>query len=136
MKFLALIYADETRWVNATPEEMAQVHGGPQRLQRRRPARPGLVGGEALEPTTAATTVRVRDGERMLTDGPFAETKEQLGGYYVIEAADLDAALNMGGADPGGASSAASRCARSSTSRAWKADRRATGRDRRPPVPA
>jgi hypothetical protein len=54
-----------------------------------------LLGGEALELSNTATTVRVRDGERMLTDGPFAETKEQLGGYYVLEAADLDAALSL-----------------------------------------
>ena len=51
-------------------------------------------GGEGLQPTATATTVRVRDGERMLTDGPYAETKEQLGGYYLLECKDLDDALN------------------------------------------
>lgn len=52
-----------------------------------------MVAGDALHPTTAATTVRQRSGERLVTDGPFAETKEQLGGYYLIDVADLDAAL-------------------------------------------
>ncbi len=51
-----------------------------------------MVGGNALQPTSTATTVRVRDGETLLTDGPFAETKEQLGGYYLIEAKDIDEA--------------------------------------------
>src|SRR3712207_6461353 len=93
MKFLALIYADETLWANATPEEMAASMAAHNAFSEANGK--ALVGGEALEPTTAATTVRVRDGERMLTDGPFVETKEQLGGYYVIEAADLDEALNV-----------------------------------------
>ena len=52
-----------------------------------------MVGGEALEPTSTATTVRVRDGKTLTTDGPFAETKEQLGGYYVLECKDLDQAI-------------------------------------------
>jgi hypothetical protein len=50
-------------------------------------------GGDRLQPTTTATTVRVRDGKTLTTDGPFAETREQLGGYYMIEAKDLDAAI-------------------------------------------
>jgi len=50
-------------------------------------------GGNALQPTSVATTVRVRDGKTLTTDGPFAETKEQLGGYYLIEASDLDEAI-------------------------------------------
>ncbi|GLX78869.1 hypothetical protein tinsulaeT_22090 [Thalassotalea insulae] len=53
------------------------------------------IGGEALMPTETATTVRVRNGETITTDGPFAETKEQLGGYYLIEAASLDDAINI-----------------------------------------
>ncbi|GHF86838.1 YciI family protein [Thalassotalea marina] len=53
------------------------------------------IGGEALMPTETATTVRVRNGETLITDGPFAETKEQLGGYYLIEAATLDDAISI-----------------------------------------
>lgn len=60
-----------------------------------------LVAGDPLQPTTTATSVRLRTGERMITDGPFAETKEQLGGYYLIEAKDLDAALDWAAKCPG-----------------------------------
>ena len=68
-------------------------------------------GGDGLQPTATATTVRVRDGERMLTDGPYAETKEQLGGYYVLECKDLDEALAWAARIPE-AETGASRCAR------------------------
>ena len=57
--------------------------------------------GDRLQPTTTATTVRVRDGKTLTTDGPFAETREQLGGYYLIEAKDLDAALGIAARIPG-----------------------------------
>ncbi len=58
-------------------------------------------GGEPLAPSTAATTVRVHDGRRLTTDGPFAETKEVLGGYYVVDCPDLDTALEAAGRCPG-----------------------------------
>ena len=70
------------------------------------------LGGEALQPVSDATTVRVRDGRRVVTDGPFAETKEHLGGYYLIEARDLDAAIEAAARVPG-APSARSRSVRS-----------------------
>ena len=57
--------------------------------------------GDGLQPTTTATTVRVRDGKMLTTDGPFAETREQLGGYYLVEAKDLDAALGIAARIPG-----------------------------------
>ena len=57
--------------------------------------------GDALQPTSTATTVRVRDGKTLTTDGPFAETREQLGGYYLVEAKDLDAALVIAARIPG-----------------------------------
>ena len=57
--------------------------------------------GDGLQPTTTATTVRVRDGKILTTDGPFAETREQLGGYYLIEAKDLDAAIGIAARIPG-----------------------------------
>jgi hypothetical protein len=93
MKFLAMIYADESSWVDATPEQIAatmQAHGAFGEAAGKAGV---LQGGEGLEPSTAATIVRVRDGERMLTDGPYAESKEQIGGYYVLECKDLDEAL-------------------------------------------
>jgi hypothetical protein len=57
--------------------------------------------GDGLQPTTTATTVRVRDGKILTTDGPFAETREQLGGYYLVEAKDLDTALGIAARIPG-----------------------------------
>jgi hypothetical protein len=62
-----------------------------------------FVGGEGLQPTATATTVRVRDGERMLTDGPFAETREQLAGFYLLDCANLDEALGWAAKIPGAA---------------------------------
>ena len=59
-----------------------------------------FVAGDALQPTATATSVRVRDGERLVTDGPFAETKEQLGGYFLVEAKDLDEAIHIAGKIP------------------------------------
>jgi hypothetical protein len=91
MRYLLTIYADESRWTDATPEEGAAVMAAYEAFSRE--AAEVIRGGEGLEPTSAATTVRVRDGEPLLTDGPFAETREQLGGYYVLECADLDEAV-------------------------------------------
>jgi hypothetical protein len=93
MKFIALIYNDESRYSEATPEETAatfQAHG---EFGQAAGEAGVMGGGDGLQPTTTATTLRVRDGERMLTDGPYAETKEQLGGYYALECKDLDEAL-------------------------------------------
>jgi len=91
MKYLLTIYADESTWVDASPEDNAELMAAYEAFTRE--ASDVVLGGEALQPTTTATTVRVRDGERLLTDGPFAETREQLGGYYVVDVADLDAAI-------------------------------------------
>jgi len=91
MKYLLTIYADESTWVDASPEDGAKLMAAYEAFGREAGA--AVLGGEALQPTATATTVRVRDGERLLTDGPFAETREQLGGYYGIDVADLDAAL-------------------------------------------
>jgi hypothetical protein len=64
-------------------------------------AREHILGSEALLPTTSATTVRVREGETLISDGPFAETKEQLGGYYLVNADDLDGAIALAKQIPG-----------------------------------
>ena len=92
MRYLLLIYAAEqpdTDMGDAPPDEMDAYNAFTRDIRER-----GLFeGGEALHPTASATTVRVRDGEVVATDGPFAETKEALGGYYLIEAADLDEAI-------------------------------------------
>ncbi|HEY4223260.1 MAG TPA: YciI family protein [Myxococcota bacterium] len=97
MKYLALIYADEKR-VSALPEAARQAlhqeyFAYETFLANERHGH--KIAGEALQPTTTATTVRIRDGKRLVTDGPFAETKEQLGGFYMYEAKDLDEALEL-----------------------------------------
>ena len=93
MKYLLTIYADESRWAEATPEDGAKLMAAYEAFGREASEAGVLVGGEGLQPTATATTVRVRDGEAMTTDGPFAETREQLGGFYMVEAKDLDEAI-------------------------------------------
>jgi hypothetical protein len=91
MKYLCTIYDDETQWSDATPEQMGAVMAAYNAFGEE--AGGVILGGEGLQPTSSATTVRVRDGERVLSDGPFAETKEQLGGYFLVDVEDLDAAI-------------------------------------------
>jgi hypothetical protein len=94
MKFMAIIYNDEASFFDATPEDIAAVFQAHGEFGEAAGKAGVMVGGEGLEATAAATTVRVRDGERLLTDGPYAETKEQLGGFYLLECKDLDEALS------------------------------------------
>jgi len=90
MQYLLLIYEGEKRFANLSkPDLMAEI-GQYQSFGEEFAS--AIQGGNALQPTSTATTVRVREGKRLTTDGPFAETKEQLGGYYLVEARDLDAA--------------------------------------------
>ncbi|MCG5056099.1 MAG: YciI family protein [Myxococcales bacterium] len=91
MQYLVLLYDDEKRWAQLNEEEVqAEIaeYGALSESDGKL-----IQGGNALQPTSTATTVRVREGKRLVTDGPFAETREQLGGYYLIEAANLDEAL-------------------------------------------
>ncbi|HEY5283651.1 MAG TPA: YciI family protein [Polyangia bacterium] len=90
MKYLLLIYENEKRYETGyDPKEMAEY----QQLGKDFASK--ILAGHALKPTKTATTVRVRDGKRLTTDGPFAEVKEQLGGFYLIDAADLDEAITV-----------------------------------------
>jgi len=93
MRYAFTIYTDETQRENATPEQMQQVSQAYFELTQEMEQKGVLVAGDGLYPTPTATTVRVRDGERNVTDGPFAETKEQLGGFYVLDVKDLDEAI-------------------------------------------
>ena len=101
MKYLLMIHTNESNDAGATPEKrtavMAEYNLFTQQLNEHK----AYLGGEALMPTSMATTVRVRDGKRSITDGPFAETKEQLGGYYLIEAQDLNGAIEAATMCPG-----------------------------------
>ena len=94
MKYLAIIYNDESLYANASPEETAATFAAHGKFGEDAGKAGVFAGGEGLQGTSTATTVRVRDGERMLTDGPYAETKEQIGGYYLLDCKDLDDALN------------------------------------------
>ena len=101
MRYLLLIYGDEKAWDDAGPDAMGQMMQEYDGFTKWLSASGALVAAEALEPTNQATTVRVRDDQRMTTDGPFAETKEQLGGFYLIEAANLDDAIEAASRIPG-----------------------------------
>jgi hypothetical protein len=93
MKYMLLTYLDEKAWLALTPEEQhTEMETCGPHVQKLIASKK-LVDGAPLHPTTSATTLRLRDGKRLITDGPFAETREQLGGYTIIEADNLDDAL-------------------------------------------
>jgi hypothetical protein len=102
MKYMFLIYGDEP----ARAQTMTEAEGQAEMqayfaFNTEARAKGIMVEGEALHPVTSATTVRVRDSKTMTTDGPFAETHEQLGGYYVLECKDLDEAIEWAAKIPG-----------------------------------
>ena len=99
MKYLLLIYLDPA-WDKRPVAERQQVYGGQMKLAEELTARGQYLGGNPLYPTSSATTVRVRDGQRLLTDGPFAETREHLGGYMLIDVDNLDEALAIAARGP------------------------------------
>ncbi len=93
MRYLLLIYGDESHEANMNEEETEAWMGEYWAYTNAMDEAGVRLGGEPLQPTATATSVRVKDGKTIATHGPFAETKEQLGGYYVIEAENLDAAI-------------------------------------------
>jgi len=93
MQYLLLIYGDEQQWAAMSDAEVRETMAAYVRFSQALAASGALRGGSELAPVSTATTVRVRNGRTLATDGPFAETKEQLGGYYLIEVPDLDAAI-------------------------------------------
>jgi hypothetical protein len=101
MQYLLLIYEEEKIWTTMPEAERIAI------FQEYRAYTDGIkasghyVGGNPLQPTHTATTVRVRGGKASTTDGPFAETREQLGGYYLVEAKDLDEATKLAAGIPG-----------------------------------
>ncbi|HEY4349485.1 MAG TPA: YciI family protein [Gaiellaceae bacterium] len=98
MKYLLMIYDEETE---SSADSRAATRAEYDQFNATYGARGVLSGGAELEPTDTATSVRVRNGETMLTDGPFAETREQLAGYYVVECDTLDEALEIAASIPG-----------------------------------
>ena len=101
MKYLLTIYGDESRFAEATPEDIQQVMAAYEAFGRAASEAGVMRGGEGLQPSSTATSVRVRDGETLTSDGPFAETREQLGGYYLLDCRDLDDALGWAARIPG-----------------------------------
>ncbi len=101
MRYILLIYTDETEDAKRTDAEneanMAEYYAFTSEVQESG----AYKGGDALHPTSSATTVRVREGRTMVTDGPFAETKEQLGGFYMVDCKDLDEAIEWAAKIPG-----------------------------------
>lgn len=97
MKYLLLIYADEQAWTEA---ERELCYGESTDLAHQLKAKGQYLAASPLQPVATATSVRVREGKRTVTDGPFAETREQLGGFFMIEAKDLDEAISVAGRIP------------------------------------
>ncbi len=101
MQYLCLIYSDEKAWEKMSNTERESVYKEYFAFTEGIRQSGAYVGGNPLEKSTTATTVRVRDGKTATTDGPYAETKEQLGGYYLVEARDLNEAIAIAARIPG-----------------------------------
>jgi hypothetical protein len=100
MQYLLLIYDAEASWEGLSPADQGKVYEEYGRFTNDIKEKGKFVAGQQLKPVATATTVRVRDGKRVATDGPFAETKEQLGGFYLVNANDLDEAIALAGRIP------------------------------------
>jgi hypothetical protein len=101
MQYMILIYEDEKKFASLSEEEMNRVFAEYMQYSKDLAAAGVLKGGAALQPVATASTVRVRGGKTATTDGPFAETKEQLGGYYILDVANLDEAIKWAAKCPG-----------------------------------
>jgi hypothetical protein len=95
MKYLALLFAEESAYDHMSEEDFGALIGEHQSFTEKYEAQGKVLGGEALKPISSATTVRVREDKVQITDGPFAETKEQLGGFYILNCENLDEAIKM-----------------------------------------
>jgi len=93
VKYMLLICRDEPAWDKLSATERRQIYAETLALSEELTSRGQYLGGVPLHPSSSATSVRVRDGKRLITDGPFAETREQLGGYMIIDVKDLDEAI-------------------------------------------
>ena len=100
MKYMLLIYHAEKGWDGLTPQEQQDFYAEYRKFTEDIIASGNYISGSELHPVATATSVRVRDGKQLASDGPFAETKEQLGGYYLIEAGNLDEAIAIAGRIP------------------------------------
>ena len=101
MQYMLLIHANEAAMHSASENDIAKTHAAYMAYTEAMSGAGVMVSGNRLRPTTATTTVRIVDGKAQVVDGPYAETKEQLAGYYLIEVPDLDAALGWATRCPG-----------------------------------
>lgn len=101
MQYILLIYTNEAEMAGRAPEDMKRMRAEYGELTQSLKASGHFKAGDALQPSSTATTVRVRDGKQLVTDGPFAETREQLAGYYIVDAKDLDEARGIAARIPG-----------------------------------
>jgi hypothetical protein len=101
VQYMLLIYGDDSSWETLTDEEKRSIGAEYFAFTEDLRASGKMVGADQLQPTATATSVRIRDGKTLTTDGPFAETKEVLGGYYLIDVDSLDEALEWGAKVPG-----------------------------------
>jgi hypothetical protein len=101
VRYLLLIYSDEKAMARKPEAELTQLVGDYKTYTLDLQKAGKLQAGQRLRPTSTATSVRVQGGKRLITDGPFAETKEQLGGFYMIDAKDLDEAMEWASRMPG-----------------------------------
>ena len=101
MQYLLLIYRNEAELKQMSPADRQAMHEEYGVFTQAIVQSGHFKAGDGLQPTTTATTVRVRDGKTLTTDGPFAETREHLGGYYLVEAKDLDTAIALAARIPG-----------------------------------
>jgi hypothetical protein len=101
MKYLLLIYENEASFAGLSEAEQGQIFQEYMDYSNRIRKSGNYIAGQALQPISTATTVRVKNGKTITTDGPFAETREQLGGFYMVEAKDLDEAITLAAGIPG-----------------------------------
>jgi len=101
MQYMLLIYNEPSGWESMPAEQQQQVYEAYGTFTEELSSSGKLVSGDALQPITTATSIRVRDGETLTTDGPFAETKEVLGGYYLVDVDTIDEALEWAAKIPG-----------------------------------
>jgi hypothetical protein len=101
MKYMLMIYGNEAAMHGATKEQFGQMYAAYGAYTEAMKKAGAWVAGDPLQPTATASTVRVADGKSKVVNGPYAETKEQLGGYYIIDVPDLDAALSWASRCPG-----------------------------------
>ena len=100
MKYVLLIYHDETTWNDQNEAEHQQIYDEYRSLIQRLQSSGKYLGGDQLQPRATASVIRVRDGKPLVTDGPFAETREQIGGFFLIDVSNIDEAVSVAGQIP------------------------------------